>query len=79
MPGTPLSHLRPPQEQGDNNDDDTAGRGSIQAENQSALIEADLNNSGYGTQDQIHNERSPLLSSGGRRSGVGTYSNLNSL
>ena len=79
MPGTPLSHLRPPQEEGDNNNDDRAERGFIQAENQRALIEADLNNTGYATQDATHTERSPLLSSGGQGSRVGTYSSLNSL
>ena len=79
MPGTPLSHLRPSQEQGGNNNDDRAERGSIQAENQRALIEEDLNNCGYVTQNATHNERSPLLSTRGPGSRVGTYSNLNSL
>ena len=92
MPGTPLSHLQPPQEQVDNNNDDRAERGSIQAENQRSLIEADLRYSLNGhtevdigrhypsgdvCQDPPHSERSPLLSNGGRR--CGTYSSLNSL
>ena len=92
MPGTPLSHLQPPHEQVDNNNDDRAERGSIQAGNQRSLIEEDLCNSlnghteadirrqqssGVVTQDPPHSERSPLLSNGGRR--CGTYSSLNSL